>query len=245
MKNYERMKLYICIIILLSFQELLPAQTMLGMTGLLSVPSADMQKDKTVIFGTGFLNKEFTPPMFNYNTLNYYLNITILPFLEVGYSCTLFKATNEFIPEKKGRFVNQDRALSFRIRPVKEGKYIPAFVVGATDVTDNFLTSNSTNSFYSGIYLATTKHIHVKKEIIGAHLAYTYTRRADAGVEGLSLGFTYIPSFASDLNITTELTSKNINIGATYLLLKHLSIQCLLQRIQYFSGGVTYKVYLK
>lgn len=244
MKNYKRMKLYICIIILLSFHELLPAQTMLGMTGLLSVPSADMQKDKTVIFGTGFLNKELTPSMFSYNTLNYYLNITILPFLEVGYSCTLFKATNEFIPEKKGRFVNQDRALSFRIRPVKEGKYIPAFAVGATDVTDNFLKSNSLNSFYSGIYLAATKHFLLGKEKIGTHLAYTYTKQRGVGLKGISLGLTYTPSCIPELNLVAEATRKNVNIGATCLFFNHLFLQALLQKGQFFSGGLGYKIYL-
>lgn len=245
MKHIRNMKLCIFIIFLLHFHELLPAQTISGMSGLLSVPSAEMQKDKTVMFGTGFLNKKFTPTIFNYNTFNYYLNITILPFLEVGYSCTLIKATSEFIPEKNGKFVNQDRALSFRIRPVKEGKYVPAIVIGATDVTDNFLTSNPTNSFYSGIYFAMTKHFFFKKEVIGTHLAYTYTKRVDAGVKDFSLGLTYVPSFVSSLKFITELTCKNINIGVTYILFDHFILQCFLQQNRFCSVGIAYKIHLK
>lgn len=218
---------------------------MTGMTGLLSIPSAEMQKDKTVILGIGFLNKEFTPTAFDYNTLNYYLNITILPFLEIGYSCTLFKATSESMSPQKGRFVNQDRAFSFRLRPIKEGKYIPAIVIGVTDITDNFLTSNLSNSYYNGIYLTATKHFLVKKEMIGIHLAYTYTKRTDARIKGLSVGVNYIPSVAPCLNLIAEVGGKELNIGATYLFFNHLFVQALLQRGQYFSGGVGYKIYLR
>lgn len=226
------------------FLHLLPAQTTVGMTGLLTLPSAYMQPDKTVMAGGNFLNKEVTPSSFNYHTFNYYLNITILPFLEVGYSCTLFKATDKFVPSKKGKFVNQDRSLSARLRLLKEGRYYPSVVLGGNDITDSFLTSSPGNSYYSGIYLAATKHFTIKKETLGIHLAYTYTRRKDACVKDISLGVTYTPSFAPALNLIAEATRTDLNIGATYLFFHHLYLQTLLQKGKYFSGGVGYKIYL-
>lgn len=48
------------------------AQYSYGTTGLLHIPSAEMQRDKTVLIGGGFLNEELTPLRFNYNTYNYY-----------------------------------------------------------------------------------------------------------------------------------------------------------------------------
>lgn len=56
------------------------------------MPTADMQRDKTFMFGGGFLEKHATPARWTYNTFNYYLDITIFPWLEVSYICTLHKA---------------------------------------------------------------------------------------------------------------------------------------------------------
>lgn len=61
---------------------------------MLHSPSAEMQQDKTVMIGGGFLNENLTPPRFNYNTYNYYLNVTIFPCLEIAYTCTLFKVNS-------------------------------------------------------------------------------------------------------------------------------------------------------
>ena len=58
---------------------MLSAQLTYGTTGLLHAPSAEMQKDKTVMLGANFMNKEITPPTWYYYTYNYYLNVTILP----------------------------------------------------------------------------------------------------------------------------------------------------------------------
>ena len=71
------MKKLLLLIIFLSCWTILPAQLSYGTTGLLHAPSADMQKDKTVMLGGNFLHQELTPPKFNFNTWNYYLNVTI------------------------------------------------------------------------------------------------------------------------------------------------------------------------
>ena len=62
------------------------AQFTYGTTGLLNMPTADMQRDKTFMFGGGFLEKHATPARWTYNTFNYYLDITIFPWLEVSRS---------------------------------------------------------------------------------------------------------------------------------------------------------------
>mgnify|MGYP006912450146 CR=1 FL=1 len=59
------MKKLLLLIIFLSCWTLLPAQLSYGTTGLLHAPSADMQKDKTVMLGGNFLHQELTPPKFN------------------------------------------------------------------------------------------------------------------------------------------------------------------------------------
>ena len=94
------------------------AQFTYGTTGLLHMPTADMQPDKTFMFGGGRLNKEATPSRWSYDTWNYYVNVTFLPFLEVGYTCTIF---DEWTHGGKLHMKNQDRSFHGRLRLWKEG----------------------------------------------------------------------------------------------------------------------------
>ena len=81
----------------------LSAQLTYGTTGLLHAPSAEMQRDKTVMIGGNFLNKEITPPTWDYHTYNYFLNVTIFPWLEIAYTCTLFQSQTIGIDWKVGK----------------------------------------------------------------------------------------------------------------------------------------------
>lgn len=90
---------YYCLIILLCCASMkLFGQHIYGTTGLLHAPTAEMQKEKTFMIGGSMIDhniyrsnywkrsREYTP-----YTYNYYLNITIFPWLEVAYTCTLVK----------------------------------------------------------------------------------------------------------------------------------------------------------
>ena len=110
--------------LLISVSSMLSAQLTYGTTGLLHAPSAEMQKDKTVMLGGNFVNKEITPPTWYYHTYNYFLNVTILPWMEVAYTCTLFKAEALGLkPYGYSGFTNQDRYFSIRLRALKEGQF--------------------------------------------------------------------------------------------------------------------------
>ena len=115
----------ICLIgLALCFPLLLSAQLTYGTTGLLNAPSAEMQRDKTVMIGGNFLNKEITPPHWYYHTYNYFLNVTIFPWLEVAYTCTLVTAESLGLTQHGySGFTNQDRYFSFRLRLLKEGQF--------------------------------------------------------------------------------------------------------------------------
>ena len=122
---FLKMKFKLFLIVLLVFvPSILSAQMTYGTTGLLHAPSAEMQRDKTVMIGGNFLNKEITPPTWYYHTYNYFLNVTIFPWLEVAYSCTLFKAEALGLgPYGYTGFTNQDRYFSVRLRALKEGQF--------------------------------------------------------------------------------------------------------------------------
>lgn len=47
----------------------------MGTTGMLNMPTVDMQRDKTFVIGGSFLEKHSTTACWFYNTYNYCLNI--------------------------------------------------------------------------------------------------------------------------------------------------------------------------
>lgn len=71
------------------------AQYTYGTTGLLNMPTADMQRDKTFMFGGAYLERHASTARWFYDTWNYYISTTIFPWLEVGYTCELHKAMKE------------------------------------------------------------------------------------------------------------------------------------------------------
>lgn len=232
--------------------SMLSAQLTYGVTGLLHAPSAEMQKDKTVMLGANFMNREITPPTWYYHTYNYYLNVTIMPWLEVAYTCTLFSAEALGLkPHGYTGFTNQDRYFSIRLRALKEGqfwKHTPAVVVGTSDPftsSGSVLAPTKGNGFYSRFFVAATKHVRIKKETIGIHLSYLYNRRADYHLNGVAAGLTYNPSFHPQLRLIAEYDSKDFAMGATYLLFNHLHAQVEMQRMKYFTGGLMFRFCLK
>ena len=258
---YQRLNLYVMmkfklffIVLFCSLSLSAFSQLTYGTIGLLHAPPAEMQRDKTFMVGGNFLNKELTPPTWYYHTYNYFLNVTVFPFLEVAYTCTLFKAEALGLkPYGYSGFTNQDRYFSARLRVLKEGqfwKYMPAVVLGTSDPFTSSgggqVGTTEGNGYYSRFYIAASKHIPVVgKEEIGVHLSYLYNNRKEYKLNGFALGVTYNPSFHPQLRVIAEYDSKDFALGATYLLFKHLHVQVEMQRMKYFSGGLTYKIHLK
>lgn len=216
------------------------------------MPSAEMQRDKTVMIGTNFLNKELTPRFWSYNTFNYYLNVTIFPWLEVAYTMTLMKGKSLHLNTE--HFTNQDRFFAARIRLINEGqfgKYMPSVVLGTSDPYTEanggqVNSSKGNNGFFTLFYIAASKHLQIGKEELGFHVAYLKNRRLRKDkIQGFAAGITYNPSFLPDFRLIAEYDSKDFAIGATYLLLNHLQLQFEMQRMRKFTGGLAYKIYLK
>lgn len=248
----RKIRFYSIVIMLVNIPFMLSAQLTYGTTGLLNAPSAEMQKDKTVMLGANFMNKELTPPTWYYHTYNYYLNVTIMPWLEVAYTCTLFKAEALGLkPYGYSGFTNQDRYFSLRLRALKEGqfwKHMPAVVLGTSDPftsSGGVFASTEGNGYYSRFYIAATKHISIGKENIGVHLSYLYNNRKEYKLKGFAAGITYNPSFHPELRVIAEYDSRDFALGATYLLFKHIHAQVEMQNMKYITGGLMVKFCLK
>ena len=237
------------------------AQLTDGMTGLLHMVTAEVQKDATFMLGGNMLHKNNIPSKWwwgNYNTYNYYLNITFLDRIEVAYICTLVQGKkNGFWPQQTwGKFVNQDRHFAGKIQLVKEGewwKYMPAIAVGVSDPTtggsfdySEGAVSGSGNGFFSRYFAAITKHFQIPYGELGVHATYLYNKRTDYPLNGVALGVNFRPDFHKNLNIIVEHDTKTLNVGAIYSLwADHFNFLFELQEGKYISCGLVYKVNLK
>ena len=232
---------------ILSFCSLIAlGQATSGTTGLLFMPTADMQKDKTFLFGGNYLHLSHLSGHFKSNevshTFNYYINITFFPWLEIGYTCTLVHADHgsTYFPEKVwGTYPNQDRAFYGRIRLWKHGgwkKCTPQIVIGADDPATHALygggeiisgNTSTSNNYATRFYLATTKHITFKAiGELGTHLSYVYGKARDIPeYKGLAAGFNFRFNFIGDefykkiingLNIMAEYDARTANFGFNY-----------------------------
>lgn len=235
------------------------AQQYTGMSGLIHVPSAEMDRAGEARVGLHFLNKHFTPEdeVFGtggrYNTFSYYLSITPFSWVEIGYTCTLMKIHRTSGEDKNGklRLNSKDRYASIKLQPVKEGKWWPAIAVGANDPfashgsVDGHTRSKAYSYYFSNYYVAVTKHMELRRHVIGVHLNYRYWKREyNQKWNGLVGGITYQPSFQRSLRLIAEYTGNEVNVGFDWDLWKHLLIQSSLQNGKYFSCGVCFHLNL-
>ena len=263
----------VCLIAISSLQS--QAQALYGTTGLLHAPTAEMQKDKTFMAGGNVLHlvplQYISSNEIKY-TFNYYLNITIFPWLEVGYTCTINYAEHgsTYFPEQSwGKFTNQDRAFSARLRLWKEGwwkEWTPQIVLGLDDPTSHAdhgggeLVSGNTsgsNNYATRYYLAVTKHLNLQNiGEWGVHAAFVYGNAK--GMEhykrpsfGINFRFAFpetsiISKAANGLNLMAEYDARTCNVGFEYSFWKdYVNLVAELNNGKYFSGGLVFKVHLK
>ena len=268
-------KIYILFIIafIFNFQNI-KAQYIYGTTGLLHMPTANMQQDKTFMLGSSFLNTAATPNHWSYNTFNYFINITFFPWLEIGYTCTLHKGVpGNYWPEITwGRFVNQDRQFSGRLRLWKEGwlkKWTPQIVLGANDPSTNDIIGNPNkndygisevgktgNGHWNRYYIAATKHISFNTiGNLGIHIAYVYNKRKDYHLNGPCFGVNFqfqltsqqfLMKAINNLNVMAEYDSRTINVGISRPIWRdHINFIIEMTKCKYISGGIYFKIHLK
>lgn len=270
------MKKILLLVFLYSISLIAGAQALMGTTGLLHAPTADMQHDKTFMLGGNYLNTNPLSTHFHSDevryTFNYYVNITIFPWLEAAYICTLVHADHgsTYFPEQSwGKFTNQDRAFSIRLRLWKEGwwkEWTPQIVLGLDDPTSHAdhgggeLVSGNTsgsNNYATRYYLAASKHLDCQNiGELGLHAAFVYGKAK--GIEhykrpsfGANFRFafpeaSFMVKALNGLNVMAEYDARTINIGAHYQLWKdHINLIAELNDGKYFSGGIYFKIHLK
>lgn len=205
-----------------------------GSTGLLKIPSAMMQTDGTFIVGTNYLPDAITPSPFDYNTGNYFFNITFLPFLEFTYRSTLLKWDGNH---------NQDRSFGLRLQLLKETKFRPSVVAGGNDLYTS--SSGLGSEYFNSIYGVATKHLVLNNNRIGFTLGYGTGGVRNENLNGIFGGIDFNPAFLPNMKLMTEYDAEVISAGAEILFFKHLYLYGMAYDLKYFAGGLAYRIYLK
>ena len=215
------------------------SQYSMGTTGLLNTPNANMQKDGMFIIGTNYIPKDIMPDYWDYNTGNYFLNITFFPFIEIAYRCTFLKVNNN-----NEINWNQDRSVSLRLRAIKESRFMPSIVVGSNDLLTtrelNVFEKSKGNRFFSSIYAVATKNIYINRNKLSI-TSGSYILSKNELYKGVFGGIEYSPSFLRQVSIIAEYDSNCINTGLTVLLFRHLSLHAFSYDFKAISFGLRYE----
>ena len=259
----------------LCFCTVLKGQALYGTSGLLHMPTADMQKDKTVMLGGNVLDKHPLSTYWNNKnytyTYNYYINVTIFPWLEVAYTCTLVKGVKgNYWPEQTwGKFRNQDRNFSGRLRLWKEGwwkLWTPQIVLGANDPGSHsdhgggnitFDNADENTNHLTRFYLAATKHfIFQRWGTLGVHASVIQFDGLDFDNDhGFTLGANFRFDRQGDgfwtkalngLNLMGKYYDDVVNVGGNYAVWKdRINLTASLYDGKYWSVGLYFRVCLK
>ena len=272
------MKHFYALIVLCCLATDIFAQHVYGTTGLLHAPTAEMQKDKTILIGGSMIehniyrsgywsnSKEYDP-----FTYNYYLNITLFPWLEVAYTCTLVKGAHgsSYWPQQTwGKFTNQDRSFHGRLRLWKEGwwkRWTPQIVLGANDPGSHERTGGGNITFdnvgentnhLTRFYLAATKHFAFRQwGTLGVHASVIQFDGLDLDNDhGVTVGVDYRFQRPADgfwnkalngLDVMGEYYDGVWNVGANYAVWKdRINVTAALYDGRYWSVGMYFRVCL-
>lgn len=227
------------------------AQQYTGMTGLLHVPSAEMDTIETLRLGVHAIPAEMMPDAMlfegeKYASSSWYVSAMPLKWLEAGYNFTLMKFYRNLNRNSNDvGFYSKDRYFSVRLRPLSEGRYWPSVVIGGNDVIGQ-RDGDSYSFYFRNFYVAASKHIDLPFGEVGGHLAYrkwakSFNNRWDGVVGGITLR----PSIYSPLRAIAEYDGESVNIGADCVLFRYVQLQASLMHCRYLSAGAAVRIELK
>jgi hypothetical protein len=208
---------------------------------MMNVPTADMRPAGTFDGGACIVQKELLYQK-SYYTCLYYIDFTPFSWLEVTLRETLIKTRKSQTEPDKIGFYQQDRSSTIRVRPLKEGKYWPAVVLGVNDI----YASKEGGSQYACVYGALSKHFPIVD--IGTFEATVgYARPHKVGIkegityDGFMGGLSFVPAFFPNMRIMGEYDTDGFNVGASVFLLRHLNMTCFTREFKGFNATVSYQ----
>ena len=233
-------------------------------TGLLQMPTAEMQQDGTFMITNNYLNKHAVSPRgWGYNTFQYGFAVSFWERIEIGYVCTIFNDHWKGRQSRSGVWmVNQDRHFTGRVLLLREGDgfdWMPALVFGMSDPitgTNSEYTetdvSGTGNGYFNRQFFVLSKHFQCSLGEVGAHVGYQFNRRTDYPINAPCVGVNWKPVWLQNkgvfdcLNCIAEFDSRTVNLGFIASVWDNrFEAMFELQNFQWVNFGLRYKLRLK
>ncbi|MBN1894328.1 YjbH domain-containing protein [bacterium] len=218
------------------------AQSLMGTTGLVMIPTAELAGDGEVFFGVNGGNRQYNvlhPGKFHH--YSYFATLGYLPFLEVSLRLTRdYHFSWSFGDEGLG-----DRMASVRLKLMGETRYRPSIVLGVHDILSAF--EKSTVVYFNALYLVGSKHIHPlgSQFRLGLHMGYGSDQMEARRHEytgwfgGISI------EVVSRLTLMMEHDSEKFNGGAEVQFFDRIRILLALIHLDSFAGSLSYSLRLQ
>lgn len=229
-----------------------------GVSGLLQMPSAQMNPSGTFMITNNFMNKHTLPEdEWGYHSFGYSFDITFWQRLEVYYTCVLFDGKRKPNPTERDLIMfNQDRHLGFKALLLKEGDFgkmwLPNIAVGINDFDNGvFSARGKGNGFFTRVYAVASKSFPTLYGQVGAHLGYQFNNWTYYGVAGPMVAVDWQPVWLQKEDVVStkliaEYDARTFNIGAIVTLWKnHIEAMVELQALKWVSAGIRFKAVLK
>lgn len=237
-------------------------------TGLLQMPTAEMQGDGTFMITNNFLNKHsLATNGWDYNTFQYGFSVSFWGRIEIGYVCTIINGAWSPKPNKTERDIiirNQDRHFVGRVCLLREGefglKWVPSLVIGTSDPTTGVggdytnpdLVAGDGNGYFNRYFIVMSKHFITPWGQLGAHAGYQFNRRLDYPINGPCAGIDWTPvwiqnkGILDNMKVILEYDSRTVNMGFIASIWEnHFEAMFELQNFRWINFGLRYKLRLK
>ena len=202
-------------------------------TGLLQMPTAEMQQEPTFMITNNYLNQHsLATSGWDYDTFQYGFAVSFWGRVEMGYVCTIFDGRKTSKQDAYWKIMfNQDRHFTGRVALLREGdfglEWMPGLVVGISDPTTGSTNYEYTDADVSGVgngyfnrnFIVLTKHFGTGWGAVGVHAGYQYNRRTDYPINGPCAGVDWKPRWLhdrwllDDLDLIVEYDSRTVNAG--------------------------------
>lgn len=229
---------------MLAFVLALPssAQALLGNSGGLNVPTAEMAEAGTFRGGAQYVRHNTIIPAekwgsytWDFDTGIYYVSFTPFSWLEATFSETILAEKRK---DGSWDYYNQDRTVSFKVRPIPEGRWWPAVAIGMIDPF-----SMCKHPTYATYWAAATKHLHSKQLQTAIVLSGGYARPGEESKmwNGAFGAFSIEHDRLPGSRVSVEYDTQGWVFGAEFLLWRHIGIFGFTREGAGAAGGIRYQ----
>lgn len=227
------------------------AQELLGNTGGMNIPTAEMLPSGTFRCGVNYMGEGVVTAelgnndhrwQFEYNTLNYFLNMTVFDWLEVTFRETVLESNSYGKFDDYKLFREQDRSVTAKVHVLREGRYCPAIALGVNDPY-----SFTGHHVYASAWGVMTKHFHSARlaTTLTATLGYAKGFDNSQMYDGLLAGIRLTADALPQASLLAEYDTQGFNLGLQATLFRHVGLYAFTREFQSFSAGIKYQTTLK